>query len=264
MVPLNDGEMKDSSRKKSGDATNCPGKVDSEGPAIESKSKSEIEQLADAGFALGPFAFMKAVEDKLRSDFRFELFCGNMKDQFVELKPLNTTLECLYDTCIQAHVEKLVINKAREIMRPRDWHRSWLELRRLSQTLRNGGAVQFEGRLRFGLGNHEASRTRRSARKLAKNIFALSRVCSWWEGLATSERWKKYYAGYIWVLNKQLAQTFKTKDERADIIAAAIKLMKVESRVSKDSVLRSLTRERVAPRRFVFKDFGEMTLVHHE
>ena len=190
----------------------------------------------------------------MRCSLKFEEFSKSLRAQFAEVELLDATLDGLYEVCVQAAVEKAVINKAREIMPPRAWRKSEQQLRKVIQALQNGPAVKFEEYLRKRLSDDQKSRTRSSAAELSKDLFGLKRICSWWEGLASSDRWKKYYAGYIWTLNKQLSDEYKTEDKRADIIAAAMAWMKVESQVSKDAILRSLTRERKKPRRFVFKE----------
>jgi hypothetical protein len=224
---------------------------------MDSPSDSIMNRLTDAGFGLGPFAFARALESKLEEEFKYDQFQKDLREQFLE-QISDATLQFLYETCIQARVERAVMNKARELMTAREWRQSGKDLRKLAQMLNNGAAVKVEARLRSGLGNSEDSRSRNSAAALSKDVFGLYRVCALWEGIARSDLWKKYYAGYIWVLNRHLAKTIPTKEKRADIIAVAIQWTKLESPVSQDAVLKSLTRGKGNLRRYVFTDVGTL------
>lgn len=74
-------------------------------------------RLTIVGFGLGPYAFKEKMESKLREDLAVDQFCQYMCSQFVELKVLSQTdLEDLYEICIQALVERSVIDKARRAM----------------------------------------------------------------------------------------------------------------------------------------------------
>ena len=144
------------------------------------------------------------LEDQFCHDNRFERFCIELKEQFVELELSNQTLECLYDNCVDARVERDLIRTAREIMSQNAWRRSGKQLRALSRILQDGAALKVEERMRKGLGNGEQSRSRSLAILLSTELLELKRTCRWWEDLASSDYWKKYYAGYIWSLNKHL------------------------------------------------------------
>jgi hypothetical protein len=221
--------------------------------------KEELSQrLTRIGFGLGPYAFQQKMEIQLREAPTVDQFCQYMRSQFVELKVLsNKDLDDLYEICIQARVERSVIEKGRKVMSQSQWKRSILRLRRLTATLRKSEAIKVETRLREALGNTGPSQSEEFADELSKRLWELTRICSWWEGLAASDKWKKYYAGYIWQMNLYLVGKVRTESDRADIIAHVLRWMKVEARVSKDAILRSLTRERAKPRRFVFRGDDE-------
>lgn len=215
-------------------------------------------RLASVGFGLGPYAFKETIETKLREDLAVDQFCEYMRSQFVELRVLiKVDWEDLYEICIQALVERSVIDKGRKAMSQSKWERSILHVRRLIAMLKKSEAINVERRLRRALGNTDPNRSKECADELAKTLFELTTICRWWKGLAASDRWKRYYAGYIWEMNLYLADKVKIESERADIIAHAMRWMKVEVRVSKDAILRSLTRERAKPRRFVFQGDDE-------
>jgi hypothetical protein len=92
-----------------------------------------------------------------------------------------------------------------------------------------------------------------AALKLSPLLAELDHVTDAWEGLANQAPVKALYRGYIWRMDQHLQKHYRvTKELRADLIAAAIKWMGAESRVSQSSIQKSLTREADEPRRFTF------------
>lgn len=216
---------------------------------------STDERLLKPGFRLGPFAFRTELEQRLGEELDFTKFRQLMSDQFVDLpQPLSdSTIEYLYDTCVEAHIDKAVMAKAREITRKKSWQRARRRLRRLITSLHQYQEIELEEHLRAKLGTAQDSVTTRALAQLTADLEGLQKACEWWDGFAQSSPWGAFYRSYIWQMNKHLQKRYQLKQEyRVDIVAAAISNTRLASRVSSGAIARSLTREKTRPRRFVY------------
>ncbi len=218
-------------------------------------------------FGLGPFAFRCEWESMFRNECDFsrfakEFFTGSdVLPRFPELRNVirPETIEYLYEQCLELRLENAMIAKAFEITakkRPLT-HKRWRTLRREFFRLRIllGGYkyIDIEKRLRRKLKINGDSVTLNAVAHISTLLAELEQVTSWWEGLADQPPLKAIYRGYVWTMDQHLKKYCPVKKElRANIIAAAIKWMRAESRVSQESIERLLTREAKKPRRFAF------------
>jgi len=62
-------------------------------------------------------------------------------------------------------------------------------------------------------------------------------------------------------MDRRLRKSYDKQEDRTEIIAAAVRWMKVEPRVSGDSIAKCLRREGTAPKRFVFSGPLSLELV---
>jgi len=232
----------------------------------DNELESIAERLLKPGFELGPFAYRVMLEKKLAAQLDFKKFKEDMSLQFLYLPTRMTelTLRYLYDICLDALVDKMLVDKARKIIRPAGWSKSRKSLRALIKSLRSYQPRDIEKRLRTQLSVQAPSRSQSAAKELLVQIAQLDQICNWWEGFAAWDSWGAFYRGHVWALDKYLSRKgYRVKDHRTEIIAGVVKAMGVERRASKEAIARSLLREAKTPRRFVFplerSDFADLS-----
>jgi hypothetical protein len=244
---------------------------------VDSATKRSLK----LGFGLGPFTFRVKLVEKYRAELSVDAFKKEILGTFFLQSLSERRIESLYEICLEAHVQKELMAKARAITRRDSWRRSRQMLDKLIKSLREYKSIDIEKRLRTNLVGGD-SVTFSSTEKLSTQLADLSRVCEWWQGFANWDVWGAFYRGYIFNMDRllgepakskvrrknntgskqamqtiggskeQASEMIRVKEQRAAIIAAAILWMGVESLASSDSVLRALSRETGDPRRFVF------------
>jgi hypothetical protein len=218
-------------------------------------NKSIAERLLKPGLGLGPFAYRVTLEKKLAEERDSKKFIKEISSQFCDLpNPMeDSTLQYLYDICLDALVDKMLVDKARKLIRPAGWSKSRRALRALIKSLRSYQPRDIEERLRTQLSAEAPSPSQSAAKELLIQLAQLDQVCDWWEGFAAWDSWGAFYRGHVWALDKFLkSKGYKLKDHRAAIIAGVVKAMGLKRRVSTEAIAKSLLREAKAPRRFVF------------
>jgi hypothetical protein len=217
---------------------------------------SVAEQLRMPGFRLGPFEYRATVEKKLAAERDSKKFIEDISSQFCELSsPIaDSTLQYLYDICLDALVDKMLVDKARKITRQQGWSKSRRSLRALIEALQSYQLGDIEKRLRTQLRGEASGISQSAAEQLLIELGELEQVCDWWEGFAAWDLWKAHYRGLVWALDKYLRKKgYQLKEHRTDIIATAVKWMGVERRVSQNAIAKLLSKEVKKPRRFVFQ-----------
>jgi hypothetical protein len=217
------------------------------------------------GFGLGPFAYRDRLENAITQQLRFSDFVKRISSQFPELMNQQVTVPTvrhLYDTCLEMRIEKELLAKAiaitggKNLRSAERWRNMHARLHHIQSAVGNYTYYNkdVEAHLRQQLDGKGPSSTRVSIIKLSHQLAELEQIISWWEELAHQAPWKAFYRGYVWTLNRYLKKRHNlTKELSADVIAAAIRFMRIESAVSQGSIQRSLTREATKPRRFVFQ-----------
>jgi hypothetical protein len=94
---------------------------------------SIAERLLMPGFGLGPFAYRVTLKKKLAEERDSKKFIQEISSQFCDLpNPMeDSTLQYLYDICLDALVDKMLVDKPRKITRQQGWSNSRRSLRAL-------------------------------------------------------------------------------------------------------------------------------------
>lgn len=227
----------------------------SQSPRQSITQNDVVSRLLSHGLGLGPFAFQDSERDERRKRFEFDTFKAEMGRRFEHLKsPLSDgAIRALYEKCIEIGVEKALQTKARQIAGVRRWQSSVNRLRALIIALQKYRALDTEKLLRATLCASEQAVPTSSTTQLHSSLIELEQAAHRWDGIAQWAPWKQLYRGHVWALNKLLGKYAHIgRDDRAAVIATAIKMLGIEQRVSTEAILKSIGRERKAPRRFAF------------
>jgi hypothetical protein len=208
----------------------------------------EVKGWLTRGFALGPYAFGNQLGKQLRREIPFTGFSIEMKKQlFMLAKPLpQSTIAWLYETCLQARVQRDVVVLAKGFVRKKSWNQAKQRTVKLLKLLDDFPSNDLESMLRKALNSRKGVRLRNKAAELAHNIRELNYQCERWKHFANWGSWQEDYRSYLLGMDRHLQRRcpglLGLKQRRVEVIRLALEMLGIND-VSEDGISQALYRE---------------------
>ncbi|MFZ0637602.1 MAG: hypothetical protein WA755_16670 [Candidatus Acidiferrales bacterium] len=218
------------------------------------QNRKWIAKALAEGFGLGPFAYLRRIETRLRKEVPLAAFSQQISGQWVQVEPAKAkpalprrVIRWLYECSLQARKQREIMDLARRTLRTMLRQKSKNKAAELLKLLKEYPKFDPERVWREALGSETTSRTQRSAAQLEYDILELNYQIHKWKGFADWGTWQEHYRINVVMMDEHLAKRrrtiFKTKTERATVIGAALEAIGLKTTESTEAILRMLRRD---------------------
>jgi len=201
-----------------------------------------------SGFGLGPFAYQRRIEKRIRKEMPFAEFAGRIREQLIgSRQPRPQTLAHLYKFCLQTRKITETMRIAARTLKTRTWRSNAAKTSKLLSLLDEFGSFDPEQTWRKAVGSRKESRTARRAKELAENLRDLNDQIRWWRNFSESGSWQDYARDQIIAMDKYLARRvpwLNQKVQRATVMSAALEAVGLRKTESTEAILRMLQRHK--------------------
>ena len=207
------------------------------------------KELVKEGFGLGPFAFVRDQEAKVWKEMPFPIFQARVKARICErneeLELPEAIVEWVYDLCIQARVERELVETARKLVRGKQWRLGERSTRRLVNLLSTYDTFDSEKALQRALCKGVRSQTGRASQKLVEHLLSLLEVNRGWRRWSNWPSWRADFRGYIVAMDRGLKKRLPnlSKKQRADLISDVLEEIGLMEAASAEGISKMLQRE---------------------
>ena len=214
------------------------------------KHKDWREKYLAEGLGLGPFAYRREIDDRLRQEIPFGQFAKDVNDQLPDIDLKRRTLEWLYDIGLGIRAEHDLVQTAKKMVQGRTWSKNRTRFQQLLRLLNEFPQFDFEVVLRNVFGDKNQLKLQARVAKLERDLLGFLHVCDLWKQYANSGSFrvedKSRLAQIERFLKKYHAQDLKDKTKRVSVIASALSALKLQA--DEDNILRMLSPSRLNKR----------------